>query len=298
VKRLRPAELVPYRYDRWQPTPWLWVSEGITDYYADLALSRGGIVDSTVFFGLTAEKVQRVAEAPPTALEDISLATWIHPTDGSDALYYPKGSLVGLLIDILIRDASDNRRSLDDVMQTLYQSTYKRGRGFTARDWWPAVTAAAGGRSFTEFEARYIDGREPLPYDQVLALAGLRLTADTLREPMLGVAAGPDSAGIRITALQPGGAAQEAGLKVGDVLLALGDLELSDPNFGPAYRERFRGAKNGDELPIRVRRGGQTLTVSSKIRLAEQVAAKLEPVPGAGEKAVRIRRGLLSSSDE
>lgn len=293
VKRLRPAEMVPYRYDRWQPTPWLWVSEGITDYYADLALARGGIVDSVVFYGLTAEKVQRVAEAPPTALEDISLSTWIHPVDGSDGLYYPKGSLAGLLIDILIRDASDNRSSLDQVLRTLYQSTYKRGRGFTAKDWWPAVTAAAGGKSFAEFESRYIDGREPFPYDQVLPLAGLRLTADTLREPILGVAAGPDSAGVRITALQPGGAAQEAGLKVGDILLALGDLELSDPNFGPAYRERFRSAKSGDDLPIRVRRGAQTLTLTGKIRLTEQVVAKIEPVPDATEKAVRIRRGLL-----
>ncbi len=293
VKRFRPADLVPYRYDRSQPTPWLWVSEGITDYYADLALVRGGIVDSTVFYGLTAEKVQRVAEAPPTALEDISLSTWIHPVDGSDGLYYPKGSLAGFLLDVMIRDGSDNRRSLDDVMRTLYQSTYKRGRGFTAKDWWPAVTAAAGGRSFVEFESRYIDGREPFPYDQVLALAGLRLSSDTVREPMLGVAAGPDSSGIRINALQPGGAAQEAGLRVGDILLALGDLELSDPNFGPAYRERFRSAKNGDDLPIKVRRDGQTLTLTGKIRLTEQVVAKIEPVPGASEKAVRIRRGII-----
>ncbi len=297
VKRLRPAELVPYRYDRWQPTPWLWMSEGITDYYADLALSRGGIVDSTVFYGLTAEKVQRVAEAPPTALEDNSLSTWVHPVDGSDGLYYPKGSLAGLLIDILIRDGSDNRRSLDDVMRAMYQSTYKRGRGFAGKDWWAAVAAAAGGRSFAEFESRYINGREPFPYDQVLALAGLRLSADTVREPMLGVAAGPDSAGIRITALQPGGAAQEAGLRVGDILLALGDLELGDPNFGPAYRERFRGAKNGDDLPIRVRRGAETLTLTGKVRLTEQVVAKIEPVPGAGEKAVRIRRGIVSGSE-
>jgi predicted metalloprotease with PDZ domain len=294
VKRLRPAELVPYRYDREQPTPWLWVSEGITDYYADLALVRGGVVDSTVFYGLTAEKVQRVAEAPPTALEDISLSTWIHPVDGSDGLYYPKGSLAGLLIDILIRDASDNRRSLDDVMRTLYQSSYKRGRGFTGQDWWPAVQAAAGGKSFSDFAARYVDGREPFPYDQVLPLAGLRLAADTLREPMLGVAAGPDSTGIRINALQPGGAAEEAGLKVGDILLALGDLELSDPNFGPTYRERFRTAKNGDPLPIRIRRGGQTLTLNGKVRLTEQVIAKVEPVPGASEKAVRIRRGIVT----
>jgi predicted metalloprotease with PDZ domain len=194
----------------------------------------------------------------------------------------------------MIRDATDNRRSLDDVMRTLYQATYKRGRGFTAQDWWPTVAAAAGGRAFTEFESRYIDGREPLPYDQVLALAGLRLSADTLREPMLGVAAGPDSTGIRITALQPGGAALEAGLKVGDIMLALGDLELNDPNFGPAYRERFRNAKSGDELPIRIRRGGQTLTVTSKIRLAEQVVAKIEPIPDAPEKAARIRQAIIS----
>jgi hypothetical protein len=81
---------------------------------------------------------------------------------------------------------------------------------------------------------------------------------------------------------------------VGDVLLALGDLELSDPHFGPAYRERFRSAKEGDDLPIRVRRSGQTLTVNAKIRLNTQVVPKLEPVPDAGEKAVRIRRGIIT----
>ena len=124
------------------------------------------------------------------------------------------------------------------------------------------------------------------------------LSADTLREPILGVAAGPDSSGIRVNALQPGGAAQEAGVQVGDILLALGDLELGDPNFGPAYRERFRSAKNGDALPIKVRRGGQTLTLAGKIRLREQVVAKIEPVPDANEKAVRIRRGILSGNSK
>ncbi|HEU5169852.1 MAG TPA: PDZ domain-containing protein [Gemmatimonadales bacterium] len=296
VKRLRPAELVPYRYDRREPTPWLWVSEGITDYYADLALVRGKIVDSTAFFGLTAEKVQTVAEAPPTALEDASLTTWIKPIDGTASLYYPKGSLAGLLLDILIRDGSDNRRSLDDVMRELYRSTYKRGRGFTRADWWPAVSRAAGGKGFAEFNAKYVDGREPFPYDQVLGLAGLRIAGDTIREPMLGVAAAPDSAGVRIAALQPGGAAAEAGVKVGDILLALGDLELTDPNFGPAYRERFRAAKDGEPLAIRVRRGADTLTVTGKVRLVEQVIAKIEPDPNAPAKAARIRNGIVTGA--
>ena len=49
VKRLRPADLLPYRYDRPQPTPWLWVSEGITDYYADLVLVRARLVEPAEF---------------------------------------------------------------------------------------------------------------------------------------------------------------------------------------------------------------------------------------------------------
>ena len=63
VKRLRPADMWPYQYSRPQPTPWLWVSEGITDYYADLAEVRGGVVDEKGFYALTAEKINEVMNA-------------------------------------------------------------------------------------------------------------------------------------------------------------------------------------------------------------------------------------------
>ena len=297
VKRLRPADMVPYEYERPEPTTWLWVSEGITDYYADLALVRGGIVDSAIFMGLTAEKIQTVAEAPPTALQDASLSTWIHPTDGSGYLYYPKGSLAGLLLDIAIRDVTDNRRSLDDVMRGLYRTTYKAGRGFTSADWWSAVSRAAGGKSFADFDAHYVDGRDPYPYDAMLALAGFRLAADTIREPRLGLGGAADSAGVRITAIQPGGAAEAAGVRVGDILVALGDVAISDPNFGPAYRARFKDAE-GQDLPIKVRRGGELLTLTGKVRLLEQVNAHVEADPNASAKAVRVRNGILRGETE
>ena len=56
VKRLRPADMVPYRYDDTDPTEWLWVSEGVTDYYADFGVVRSGIGDSTGFYAATAQK--------------------------------------------------------------------------------------------------------------------------------------------------------------------------------------------------------------------------------------------------
>lgn len=292
VKRLRPSEMVPYDYAEPQPTAWLWVSEGITDYYADLALSRGGIIDSARFMGLTAGKVNTVADAPPTALEDASLSTWIHPTDGSGYLYYPKGSLAGFLLDILIRDGSNNARSLDDVMRQLYQATYKRGRGFTGADWWTAVSQAAGGRSFADFNARYVDGREPFPFDQVLPLAGLRMRSDTVREPRLGISTSADSSGIVINAVLPGGAAEGAGVRAGDRLLAIGDLSVTDPDFGPAFRARIGKSENAP-LPIKVHRGLDTLTLNGKVVLASRVERRIEADSAASAKAVRIRNGIL-----
>ncbi len=296
VKRLRPADMWPYNYSAPQPTTWLWVSEGITDYYADLAMVRSGVVDSSQFLEGTGGKMTTVAEAPPTALEDASLSTWISPTNGTQYLYYPKGSLAGFMVDIMIRDASNNRSSLDLVMRELYRTAYKRGRGFTGAEWWGAVSRAAGGRSFTEFNAKYVDGREPYPWGQVLALAGIRTALDTIREPRLGVATSQDSTGaIVVEELAPGGPMAEAGVKVGDRLIALGAVAIDSPDFGKAYRERF-GKSEGDSLPVRIRRGTDTLTLSAKVRLNTRVESRLEADPKASEKALRVRNGILKGT--
>ncbi len=286
VKRLRPDDLWPYRYDRPQPTTWLWVSEGITDYYADLTLVRSGLVSPEAFYATTTGKVQNVDANPPVALEDASLSTWIHPTDGTGYLYYDKGSLAGLLLDIMIRDASNNRQSLDDVMRSVYASAYQRGRGFTGAEWWAAVSKAAGGKSFEDVNRRYIDGREAYPWEQVLPLAGMRL----VRDPRLGVQTMPDSNGIRLETVFPGGAAAAAGLRAGDYLLKVGDVEVKDPNFGEEFRQLYAG-KAGAPLAIVVRRGTETLTVQSKVELA---GVRVAADPQAGEKAVRIREGILT----
>jgi predicted metalloprotease with PDZ domain len=290
VKRLRPQDLWPYVYDRPQPTALLWVSEGITDYYADLALVRGGVTDANGFYNTTAGKMTEVNEAPAVALEDASLSTWVHPVNGTGYIYYPKGSLAGFMLDIMIRDATDNRRSLDDVFRELYQSEYKRGTGFTNTEWWAAVSRAAGGRSFDGFYDRYIDGREAFPWDSILPVAGLRAMRD--QQPRLGIFTAPDSAGIRITQLEPGGAAAEAGVREGDYLVAVGDVPVTDPNFGARFRERFANAAEGSPITLRVRRVGQTLNLPGRLRFSPG-AYRIVPDTNASAKARRIRDGIL-----
>jgi predicted metalloprotease with PDZ domain len=293
VKRLRPADLWPYRYDEEQPTPLLWISEGITDYYADLSEVRGGIVDAKGFYMLTSDKISQVGELPPTALEDASLSTWIHPRDGTEYIYYPKGSLAGLLLDIMVRDASDNHSSLDDVMRTLYNTAYKNGRGFTSDEWWATVTKAANGKSFTDFYSRYIDGREPYPYDKVLPLAGLRLARDTTRVPQLGIASLQDSTGLHVTQVIPESAAAAAGVQPGDQLISVGGFNADDPNWTDKFRLRYARQPEGTELPVVVRRNGAEQTLTARLRFVTRVGSRLIEDPRPSAKARRIREGLL-----
>jgi predicted metalloprotease with PDZ domain len=295
VKRLRPAEMVPYRYDRVQPTTLLWVSEGITDYYADVVQVRGGIVDSTAFLELMTTKKTEVDEARPISLEDASLTSWIRPTDGSQYIYYPKGALAGFLLDIMIRDASDNARSLDTVMRQLYESTFKMGKGFTAQEWWAAVSRAAGGRSFSDFNTRYVDGREPFPWSSVLPLAGLRVNVDSIREPEIGVTTNFDSTGVVVTEVAPSSAAASAGVLAGDYLVRVADIPVDDPDFGARYRARYARSE-GQTVPLIVRREGQertlTLPVRNRIRTTESIMFDRSASP----KAIRIRSGILRGS--
>ncbi len=293
VKRLRPSDLWPYRYDQEQPTPLLWISEGITDYYADLAEVRGGVFSAIEFYAATNEKIDQVASLPPTALEDASLSTWIHPRDGAEYIYYPKGSLAGLLLDIIIRDASDNRHSLDDVMRELYNTAYKNNRGFTSDEWWSAVSKAANGKSFTDFNARYIDGREPYPWDAVLPLAGMRLARDTIKEPRLGIGTVADSTGLHVTEVVPGSAAEAAGVHLGDLLMSVGGLSADDPAWSAKFRGKYSRAPEGLPIPIVVKRGGQDLTLSAKLRYAFRVESRVAEDRRASSKARRVREGIL-----
>ncbi len=293
VKRLRPSDMWPYRYDMEQPTPLLWISEGITDYYADLAEVRGGIVDAKSFYTMTDDKISEVTATPPAALEDASLSTWIHPRDGTGYIYYSKGSLAGLLIDIMIRDASDNHSSLDEVMRTLYNAAYKNGRGFTSDEWWATVTKAANGKSFADFYSRYIDGREPFPYDKVLPLAGLRLAHDTAHVPQLGIASLQDSSGLHVTQVVPASSAAAAGVQPGDQLLSVGGFNADDPSWTEKFRARYARLPEGTELPVVVRRAGAEQTLTARLRFVARVDSHLSEDPRPSAKARRIREGLL-----
>ena len=267
----------------------------MTDYYGDLTNWRAGLWSDDQWMGSMQENANAVESAPePWSEEDGSAATWISETFvNSSQLYYNKGSLTGLLLDVAIRDATDNRHSLDEVTRSLYTRFYKQGKGFRTSDLL-ALLKEAGMPDVDGFYQRYINGREPLPYEQILPKAGIAAVRRSTSNPLLGVQTG-QSRNV-VMAVIAGGAASAAGLQAGDTLVSIGDISVSEgQDFGPAFRDHYRG-KAGQPLTIVVRRGGRPLTLDTQVRERTASTVRLSKDPNADARAERLWHGLATGT--
>ncbi len=296
VKRIRPAEMWPYDYHAEQYTPLLWWSEGVTDYYADLTNLRSGLWTPDEFLANANTNIKQVEDTPePWSVEDGSEATWIHEVYiNSSQLYYPKGSLLGFLLDISIRDATDNAHNLDQVMRALYTRYYRQNKGFLTADLLSELRTA-GMRDVDAFYHRYIDGRDSLPYETVFAKAGLVFHREVVTNPFVGVSANPaPSGGVVVQAVTPGSSADVAGVQPGDVLTNIGGIPVTaDQDWGGPFRARYRG-KAGQPLTITVQRAGRTLTLNGSVQERSTSTVTLTRAPNPTPKQAKIWQGLAS----
>jgi predicted metalloprotease with PDZ domain len=296
VKRIRPAEMWPYDYHSEQYTPLLWWSEGVTDYYADLTNLRSGLWTADQFLGNTTSNIQQVESTPePWSAEDGSEATWIHEVYINSAqLYYPKGSLLGLLLDISIRDATDNAHNLDEVMRALFTKYYRQNKGFRTADLLSELRAA-GLPDPDGFYRRYIDGRDSLPYETVFAKAGIVVNKQVVTVPFVGVSSQPTPNGaMQVQAVTPGSAAEAAGVQAGDVITNIGPISVtSNQDWAAAFRSQYRG-KAGQPLTITVQRAGRTLTLNTTVRERTNASYSLSRAPNPTPKQAKVWQGLAS----
>jgi predicted metalloprotease with PDZ domain len=293
VKRIRPAAMSPYDYEQEQYTPLLWVSEGFTSYYGPLILVRTGLTDEAGFWASMQANISDVEGQPyQESVEDVSLSTWIRPIPISGGYYYTKGSLIGLLLDIKIRNASDNRASLDDVMYQLYHEHYERGRGFTTQDLLRYVGEYIGHEEMERFYRDHIDGRLPLPYRDVLALAGMSVEVDTIIEPLLGIYPDYQEGRLLIGDMVPGSSAVAAGLQAGDEVLRVGHVEVTGEDWAPRFREVYADS-TGVPFTVEFLRNGERMTGDATIRTRTRIEYRIEPQAAAGASELAIRRGLI-----
>ena len=240
VKRVRPAVLGPFAYDREVHTGMLWFSEGVTSYYAWLLLSRAGLATEAETLEKLAETVQRLQETPGRALvtvEQASWETWAKPDDGVNAYvdYYTKGMLIGMVLDLELRRLTAGRQSLDTIFRDLFQRYQATGAGVRPADLEQLFInqgGVAGGDLIKRLFADYVHGLAELDYNAHLAAAGYELSVKVDKpEGDLGVDLALRDGRLVIDRVHPEGPAYKAGLAAGDQIVAIDgarvDLEIA-----------------------------------------------------------------------
>jgi predicted metalloprotease with PDZ domain len=180
VKRLRPVELGPFDYEQPPRTGSLWMAEGFTSYYGNLALPRAGIGDAAAYLASLSSAVRKLQHEPGRKMQTVeqsSLGVWgnslsgVNP-DSTTVSYYVKGEVIAFVLDARVRHATDGARSLDDVMRLAYQR-YAGARGYTEAEL--AETAGeVAGVDLTDWFRRATASTEELDYSEALEWFGLR----------------------------------------------------------------------------------------------------------------------------
>lgn len=251
VKQLRPAGIKPYDYQRENYTELLWVAEGATTYYENVALVRAGLITADHFLGDIAGLIdadrKRIGSSVQSA-EESSFDAWIKfnrpSADAANTTvsFYDKGAQLSLVLDLLIRNASSGTRSLDDVMRDLYEKFPLSGPAYTSRDFRELAIRAAG-TDLSWFFDRHVARPEPVDYQAALRAAGLELyLSDTTLKRTIGAGFDDADGGSRISSIETDSAAARAGLLVGDVIVALNDRRVRGGEMAARMNELAAGA--------------------------------------------------------
>jgi predicted metalloprotease with PDZ domain len=174
IKRIRPKGIGPLDLTQPAKTPSLWFAEGVTDYYAEVILTRLGRQTKQEFLKGMATMLQRFQQrrsrSQATAIES-SLRVWeVKGSQGYGISYYEVGWLIGATLDLAIRRESKQKFSLDDVMRALYKS-HKRPDGFTEVEL-RQICTTYGGPQLGEIYDDCVNSTGSPPLGQELRSAG------------------------------------------------------------------------------------------------------------------------------
>lgn len=183
VKRIRPQSLQPVDYSKEQYTRALWFAEGVTNTYCSYTLERTHLWTKKQLYADLASQIAQLQSRPARewqSAEESSLDAWFEKYDDYNLpdrsiSYYNKGQILGVMLDLAIRDATDNHKSLDDVMRRMNDEYAKRGLYYNDSDGIRRVVDEVSGKSFADFFRRYVSGTGEIPYNQYLSIAGLRI---------------------------------------------------------------------------------------------------------------------------
>lgn len=299
VKRIRPIELGPFDYDKGSRTKMLFVSEGLSVYYEYMVVRRAGLMTEDEFLNALHNNLVSYESKPGKlfqSLAESSYETWGDGPFGRTGdevnktiSYYEKGPVVGAMLDLAIRNATVNKRSLDDVMRTLYRDYYQKlKRGFTEEEFKNVVTSVAGKPLPEIFD--YIYTVKAPDYQKYFGYAGMQVDLTPKTIPSYsGIVVRERGDSLYINDVEYESPAWQAGLRRRDVILS---VDATPVKTATAYQQIISSKKTGDAVRLRVKKQAvQDVTVVLGDK--QEISYKIQALPNAGTGALAIRQDWL-----
>jgi predicted metalloprotease with PDZ domain len=281
VKRIRPQTLEPVDYTKENYTRALWFSEGVTSTAAAIIELRSGLLDESGYFyhlGIEISELERRPAHRLQSAEESSLDAWLegdayYRRPERSISYYNKGELLGVMLDLALREASHGQASLRELFRWMNQNYAKKGRFFHDSEGVREAAEAVAHADLAWFFQKYVAGTEEIPWDDFFRSVGLRVVAtpNTVADPGF-MASRNFDAPMMVGAVTPGGEAERAGLQVGDAI-----IEFQGKPAGQDSREEMARLNPGDTLTLKVRsrRGGER-QLSWKVGAREETSYELK----------------------
>jgi predicted metalloprotease with PDZ domain len=302
VKRIRPQSLEPVDYQRIMDTRALWFSEGLTSTVGDLMLVRAGLIGERQYLDRLATEITVLQSRPAQgwqSVEESSLDAWFEGNDfyrtpNRSISYYNKGEVVGVLLDLRIRQLTDGHKSLRELFRWMNENYASKGLTFPDSRGVQQAAESVTGQSFSEFFRDYIAGVSALPYNEYFAFVGLQAAETNARysSPGFRASANPDGQ-LEVTSVDPDSEAHRAGLDVGDRI-----LQLNGKPATPNFEYDVSKLREGSTVKLRVAGLDGERTLKLKLVARQERAFVLQDVPNMTPEQRAHRTAWIHGDDE
>jgi predicted metalloprotease with PDZ domain len=265
-------EIQNFDYNAPKMSEHLWMYEGVTEYFANLFQINQGLIDEDEFYTRIAGKIENASKMNDSMpFTTMSKNVFVEPYKTQYLNVYEKGALIGMCLDIIIRENSNGKRGILDLMQKL-SNEYGVSKAFNDEELFAKITELTY-PEVGDFLKTYVSGPTPIPYDAYLARVGVtkstKKTATNVflkgQIPYLTVDQSTKEI-IIIPNIELNDFYTSLGIKGGDILLAINDKSYSLNNIYDMIMESEKWKEN-DPITVKIKRDGKEQILKGKIKL-------------------------------
>tara|TARA_R110001632_G_scaffold67518_7_gene158544 strand:+ start:633 stop:2498 length:1866 start_codon:yes stop_codon:yes gene_type:complete len=263
-------EIHSFKYNDPVMSKHLWMYEGITEYFAQHFQVHQGLTDAPTFYNTLIGKMNSAKSYDESIpFTEMSEKVLEKPYSDYYGHVYDRGALIGMCIDIIMREQSNGERGVLSLMKAL-SAKYGKTRPFEDDkiiDEITAMTYPEVGQFFKD----HVQGSVPIDYSKYLAKVGVELSSEVKNvgyfldgnQPFISARQAEDEVFI-IPGLELHSFFQEMGIQGGDVIVSINDKKygvanvydlISDPN----------NWNIGDPITFVVKRDGSLLTLKGLV---------------------------------